>query len=104
MTIFEDIGSTLGRGAGRVLGSFLPFRKGGMVPVAMANGGLAGIYANLPQAVREARGYVEQYLPQARQYLGLRAGGMATTPMGDKLMLVPMARKQRKRRVQKKKK
>ena len=104
MGVFEDIGGTLGRGAGRVLGGIFGFRKGGIVP--MANGGsLQGIYDNLPGALREARVYGERYLPQVRDYLGLQNGGIVSTPLG-KTMVMPSAgsRKPRKKRVQKKKK
>ena len=82
-------------------GGMVAMRKGGMLP--MANGGLAGIYANLPQAVQEVRGYANEYIPQARKYLGLKAGGaVVSTPMGK--MMVPMGKPAKKKRVQKKKK
>lgn len=37
MGILEDIGGTIGRGAGRFVSGFLPFRKGG--PVMLKAGG-----------------------------------------------------------------
>ena len=82
-------------------GGMVGMRKGGMLP--MAKGGLAGIYENLPSATQELKGYAQQYIPQARQFLGLKKGGaVVSTPMGK--MMVPMGKPAKKKRVQKKKK
>lgn len=118
---FLDFIKDVTKGATTALGSFIPIvgpaaaaqlnkqykkggmvalRKGGMLP--MAKGGLAGIYENLPGAAQELKGYAQQYIPQARQFLGLKAGGaVVSTPMGK--MMVPIAQP-KKKRVQKKKK
>lgn len=117
---FLDFLKDVSKGATSALGSFVPIvgpaasnllnsqyknggivkmRKGG-VAMPMAKGGLAGVYENLPGAVKELKDMV----PQARQYLGLQNGGMLSTPLGKMMVMPSGGKKPTKKRVQKKKK